>query len=593
MTARSPLSRRSFLQTSGLAALGAAAVACTGDAGGGGGGGDVSQGLPDFAGVRPRQDVGQPADQQVLNVFSFAQLDSFDPAKLGPTALGPNGLSHLYATALLRPAPDVSPPYEVVGGTAESYEVSADGLAYTFRLRPDARFNDGQPVTAEDLVYTWRRLVDPRVAAPYGSRFAAAVRGGDQVITLGPEAGDAAIDAALENVSLRAVDGKTFEVTLARPAPYFTWIATLPQGAPVRRAVVERSGDEWATRPETLVTNGPFKVTEIGPNATTFEANEYFWDQPRLSQVVAFYGLNPAARWTKYLNGGLDISNGPPKASLDGVLADPSFHDEIIRYPELSNNWLEFNTQKPPFDDPRVRLAFAKAIDRRAYLKVATNKMYQPLTTLIPEGMPGYSPQLGAAQKFNPAEAKSLLRTAGVTPQQLGPVTILTYAVQQRDAVFFKAQLERHLGVEASVVSLQDSAALDARTEQGDYDLMTTFLGHKANYPDPQDFFNVFLSAGAPGGPPMAGGGNGTGWRNARYDELVTQANQAGDRARRLELYDQAQQILVEQAPVAFLAQPVRRFFVKPWVGGIARTRLDNAWLPGSMHSEELVVAEH
>lgn len=588
MTTRSLLSRRMFLHTSGLAALGAAAAACTGEGGGSGG-----QGLPEFAGVRPRQSVGQPADQQVLNVFSFSQLESFDPAKLGPTALGSSGLSHLYAVALLRSAPDVSPPYEVVGGTADGFQVSADGLSYTFRLRSDARFNDGQPVTAEDFVYTWRRLVDPRVAAPYGNRFAAVIKGGNEVITLGPEAGDAAIDAALANVGLRAVDGRTFEVTLSQPAAYFRWLATLPQGAPVRREVVESSGEAWATRPQTLITNGPFKVTEIGPDATTFESNQYFWNQPRLDQVVAFYGLKPAARWTKYLNGGLDVSNGPPKASLDGVLNDPSFHDEIIRYPELSNNWLEFNTQKRPFDDPRVRLAFAKAIDRQAYLKVATNKMYQPLTTLIPEGMPGYSPQLGGPQAFDPAAAKSMLQDAGVSPGQLGEVTILTYTVQQRDAVFFKDQIERNLGVRASVVSLQDSASLDARAEQGDYDLMTTFLGHKSNYPDPQDFFDVFLSAGGPGGPPMAGGGNSTGWRNPRYDELVARANQTADRRQRLGLYDQAQQILVEEAPVAFLAQPVSLFFVKPGVGGIARTRLDNAWLPGSIHSEELVIAQH
>lgn len=579
------MSRRKFLQTSSLAALGATATAC------GGGGSEGGAELPGFAGVRPRQNPEQLASQQTLNVFSFSQLDSFDPAKLGPTTLGGNGLSHLYTAPLLRPTPDVTPPYKAVGATAESYQVSADGLTYTFRLRPDAKFNDGQPITAEDFVYSWRRLLDPRVAAPYGSRFAAVVKGGEKAIGLGPDAGAGTIDAALRQVGVRAVDDRTFEVVLSQPAPYFVWIASLPQASPLRRDVIEKNGEQWATNPETLVTNGPFKVTEIGSTATKLAANQHFWNKQGLDQIVAFYGLKPPARWTKYLNGGLDVINGPPKESLDAVLNKPKFYDEIIRYPELSNNWLEFNTSKSPFDDPRVRLAFAKAINRQAYIKVATNKMVQPLTTLIPEGLPGYNPKLGAPQEFDPQRARAMLDKARIKPQDLGTLIILTFSVQERDAVFFKDQLEKNLGVKVNVASLQDSASLEARTERGEYDLVTTFLGHKANYPDPQDFFAGFLSGGAGGESAMSGGG--TAWRNQRYDELVRKANRTQDRKQRLQLYDQAQEILVREAPVVFLAQPVRRFFAKPWLRGITRTRMDNAWLPGSIHSEKLAIAQH
>lgn len=533
--------------------------------------------------VTEREDVEQLAEDQTLNVFAFFKPPSFDPARQGPATFGGNGLRRQYTEALLRPEADVSDP-DVTGATAERYEVSEDGLVYTFHLRPGAKFNDGTPVTAGDFVYAWRRLIDPRIPSPLGRIFARAVRGGGTAASLGPDTAPAGIDEALAGLGLRAVDDRRFEVTLAQPAPYFKWIATLTAGAPVRRDVVETHGEEWATKPETLVTNGPFMVSQIGEAETTMVRNQHYWDKtkPHLDKIVAGYGLDPAPRWTKYLNNELDISNGPPPASRKAVLADPRFKEEILRYPELSVQWLGFNARKPPFDNPKVRLAFAKAIDRETYNGIAADTG-QPLATLVPPGMAGHDADINT-QAFNPGEAKALLEGSGVDRSQLDGVQLVTAPPQETNALFIKDQLQKNLGVAVNVESIGDSAALTARIRQGNYHMRQTFIGHAANYPDPQDFFDVFLSTSPDNEP---------GWKNADYDRLVTKADTTADLDERLELYAQAHEIVVRDAPVVFLVQLERVFWVKPWVRGIRRTPVDTAFMPGDLYSKDIKIAAH
>lgn len=542
-----------------------------------------SEGVTNAAVLRP-----VPADLapiQTLAVNTFSQPGNFDPARLASTTTAGAGLGRQYSEALLKPDAAAAPPYKVIGAAAQSYDVSADGLTYTFHLRPTAKYNDGQVVKAADFVYGWRRVIDPRTAAPFGRIFASVVRGGDQAFTLGPKADGASIDAALDGLGLKAADDLTFVVTTSRVVPYMPWIATLVQGAPVRRDVVERFGDaKWGTKVESLVTNGPFKVSEINADTTVLVPNPSYWAPVRLQKLVAYFGLDAATRWTKFLNNEIDISNGPPKASQDAVLADPQFTDQEIKFPELSTVWLQFNTRKAPFDNPQVRLAIAQAIDRDAFIKVSSNLSYRALTTLVPEGVPGFHPELGAPQQFDPVKAKATLAASGVSVDQIGPIEIITGVSEEPDAQFFKDQLQRNLGLSVTVTPIADGGVLNGRLSQGNYQLRTTFIGHSANYPDPQDFFDVFLT-GSPD--------NSAGWSNPDYDRLVTQADAAPDDKQRLGLYDQAQDILVKQAPVVFLSQLIRNYFVKPWVGGITRTPIDTAWMPGDFFSQNYGIAKH
>lgn len=552
-------------------------------------GGQGEQGDPaDEAGVTPRGSAPPPeqrAAEQSLSLFVFFKPPTFDPGQQGPATFGGNVLRRQYTEALLKPEPATleAQDVNVTAAAAESFDVSDDRLTYNFRLREDGRYNNGKPVTADDFVFAWRRLIDPRLASPMGRFFAGIVQGGERAAALGADASDVQIERALDEVGLRAVDERTFEVTLAQPAPYFEWLATLTAGAPLPREVVREQGDDWATKPEALITNGPFKVAEIGPTETTMVPNEHYREAPILEEIVAGYGLGPAPRWARYLNGQLDVSNGPPPAVKEAALADPRFQDEIIRFPELSNQWLQFNTKKPPFDNPKVRLAFAQAIDRGVYTKAATEPIERPLTTLIPKGMPGYSPEFGGAQEFNPQKAKATLQEAGVDPKDLKGLAILTAPPQEQDALFFKEQFEKHLGVTARVKSIGDSAQLQSALKQGEYDMRTTFIGHAANYPHPQDFFSVFLSKN----PENSGG-----YDNPQYDRLVERASTTTNEAQREQLYDQAHRILVEEAPVAFLAQLERVFYVKPWVTGITRTPIPSAAFPGDFYPTKIGIAQ-
>lgn len=541
------------------------------------------------AGAQPRGDAPAPenrAPNQTLNVYAFSKPPSFDPGQQGPATFAGNALRRQYTEALLKPKPGALEVDElgVTPAAAKSYDVSPDGLTYTFRLRDDGRFNDGRPVTAKDFVFAWRRLIDPRLAAPLGGKFASVVEGGEQAASLGPESGTAKIEAALDDLGLRAVDRTTFEVKLARPAPYFKWIATLTAGAPIREDVVKKFGsDEWATKPKTLITNGPFKVAEIGQSATTMVRNTNYRENPILTKLVANYGLDPAPRWARYLNDQLDVSNGPPPAAKEATRRDPRFSDELITFPELSNQWLQFNTRKPPFDNPKVRLAFAQAIDREAYARVSSEAVARTMTTLIPEGMRGYSPELGEPQEFASGKAKATLRSSGVGAEELEGIEILTAPPQQTDALFIQDQLKKNLGITTKIKSVGDDATLMSQVQKGEYDLKTNFIGHTANYPDPQDFFAVFLSQSPT---------NQTGWSNARYDRLVNRAGATPDENERQQLYDQAQQLLVREAPVAFLAQLERVYYVKPRVKGITRTPVDTAWLPGDLYTTRIGMSE-
>lgn len=526
------------------------------------------------------------APEQRLGVHVFFRPPTFDPTRQATGARGGNGLGRQYTEALLKPKPGVlkATDLDVVGAAAERYEVSSDGLVYTFHLRENGKFNDGQPVTAADFVYGWQRVIDPRLSSPLGSVFASVVKGGDKAASLGLGTDPAAIDAALDDLGLKAVDDRTFQVTLAQPAPYFKWIATLHQGAPIRRDVVRQHGpDSWAARPETLVTNGPFKVAEIGQNVITLAANPHYSPKPFLTQIVATYNIEPAPRWAAYLNSEMDISNGPPPASFDAALNDPRLKGEVVTFLELSNNWLQFNAAKPPFDNVKVRLAFAQAIDRKTYLGASTNSG-NPLTTLIPEGMPGHNPKLGSPQEFDAAKAKATFQASGVDPRSFDGVKILTAPFQEPDAVFFTDQLKKHLGVSLGIETIGDTATLNSRVRQGDYHLKTTFQGYSALYPDPQDFFDVFLSTSRQ---------NEAKWKNTEYDRLVRQANATTNEDKRLQLYDEAHKILVEEAPVAFLAQLDRTFWVKPWVKGIERTPVDTAFMPGDFSTTKIWIAKH
>jgi oligopeptide transport system substrate-binding protein len=527
----------------------------------------------------------QLAPTQELRVRLSTEPSTFDPGQQQwdyEAAVGRQTFE-----ALLRPTSDLR---DVTGAAADSYKVDSTGQVYTFKLHPGARWSDGKPVKAGDFVYAFQRLLDPRLAAPYASFYytiknAATVNGMD--------INDPGIDAALQTLGLKAVDDNTFEVTLEAPAGYFKWIASLWTSAPVRKDVVEKSGkdaaggDQWAavspSAPRQVVGNGLFKLSEVvGKDHVTLVPNtSYAGSQakPTLTKITEYFIDDENVAYAKYKSGQLDMIT-VPFADTEAVRSSP----ELFKVPQLSVFWINLNVRKAPFDNPKVRLAFAQAIDRESYNMNVRQGRGLATSTLIPKGMRNYRPDLGTPQKFDPAAAKATLASSGASAASLGGVKftyISSSASSKTTADFVQAQLKANLGVDVVLDGI-DYRTFSNRMRSGNY----AFGGPTpwgADYPDAQDFYDIFTT----------GSGNQfSGWSNKTYDDAVTAADAAVNQAKRDAGYESAGKTLISDAPVIFLYQSSAWYAVKPYVRGIMATPSDDQWL-GSFFTWSIQLAKH
>jgi oligopeptide transport system substrate-binding protein len=468
-----------------------------------------------------------------------------------------------FSEPLLKPTSDLR---DVQPAAAEAYDLSPDGLTYTFHLRANSRYADGQTVKAQDFVYAWRRLIDPRTAAPHADFFATLVQGGEEANALDPRQDADRVDPALDKLGLKAVDDATFQLRLAVPGGYGKWIATLPEAGPLRPDMLKAPGTNG---------NGPYRVSETARDHVTLTPNPSYWaGRTTISTLTFTFGADAAAV-ARYRAGDLDVIVSPPDPLVAGAT-------DVVKLPELTTFWIDFNTARAPFTDSRVRLAFAQAIERDAIVSDPFKGRAGSATTLIPRGMRGYRPEDGKPQETNPTGAKQALDGIGVPKDQLIalPMIVRDRPLDRALADAIATQMSRNLGVSIAVQPL-NAADYGRRLRAGDFALAGP-TGWTADYPDQRDFFDLFTSTN---------GNNGAGWRNARYDSLVRLADTESDDGRRDALYNQADQLLVQEAPVAFVAQRWNWSLVKPYVKGAPLTAADE-W-PGATYSNLLYVAAH
>jgi oligopeptide transport system substrate-binding protein len=504
-----------------------------------------------------------------------------------PASLDPGQTQYSYETAVLRaisepllkPTADLS---SVVPAAAQSYDVSSSGTIYAFHLRRTAEYWDGTPVKAQDFVFAWQRLIDPRLASPSESFFAADVLNGDRVSILDPQRDAAKLDAAVATLGLKATDDYTFQVTLSHRDPAFVWLAAMPASAPIRQDIVKKSGDKWATSPDSLLTNGPFKVSEMVANDhLTVVPNPHYWGpRPTLTSIVFDVVNDGAAALAKYRNSELDEIDVQP-AQVAGVAGDASLSRELIKTPSLTVFWLVFRVTSPPLTNAKVRRAISETIDRAAFVAQIFQGQGIPAETLIPKGMNGYSPALGAAQMFNVAQARASLAASGVSAKQLSGIKFSydkSSDFQKATATFVRDQLKANLGVNVTLQPL-DTNTFNSRLATGSFQ-MAGPLGWTADYPDPADWYQVFLTSSS---------NNASLYQNQQYDNFVRVAGADPEATRRDQEYQQAQRMLVGDAPVAFLAQTVGWNLVRSYVRGVTTTSLDE-W-PGALFPTQIYIA--
>jgi len=505
-----------------------------------------------------------------------------------PGSLDPGQTQYPYETAVLRaiseslvkPTADLS---ALVPAAASSYDVVAGGTIYVFHLRPGAGYSDGVPVKAQDFVYAWQRLIDPRLAAPEATFFSNTILNGDKVSNLDPQRDAANIDAALNTLGLKALDDNTFQVTLAQPDPAFLWLAAMPAAAPIRQDVVKKSGDKWATSPDTLITNGLFKVSEMVANDhITVVPNPHYWGaRPTLSSINFEVVNDGAAALTRYKAGQLDEMSVQP-AQASAVAGDSSLKLDLVKTPDLTVFWITFRMNASPTSNGKLRLAIAQAIDRNAFIAQIFQGQGLPADSFIPKGMHGYSPGL-SAQNFDVAQARASLAASGFSAAQLASLTFSydqTSDFGKATANFIRDQLKANLGLNITLQGL-DAGTYASNLDTGDFQIAGP-MGWSADYPDPADWYDFFLTTSS---------NNVALYQNQQYDNFVRVARTDTQADRRDQEYQQAQQMLVDDAPVAFLAQSVSWHLVRTYVRGVATSPLDE-W-PGALDPGAISIGPH
>jgi oligopeptide transport system substrate-binding protein len=454
-----------------------------------------------------------------------------------------------------------------VPAAAERWETSADGLVWTFHLRPGLRWSDGTPLTADDFARSLRRALSPALASEY-AYVLYAIRGAEDF-----NAGRTTDPAAL---GIRAVNAVTLELSLVRPTPLLPAILTLPVAFPVPQQSLARAsaaGDErrW-TRPEFLVGNGPFVLAEWSPNRRIVTTrNPHFHESAKLSGIVFHPFEQATAQESAFRAGQLHLTADLAASRLGYYQRE---QPQLLRTdPSLETGFIRFNTTRPPFADSRVRRAFSLAIDRRSLVETVARGGKAPATAFCPSGLPGYTPPVGA--RHDPEAARRLLAEAGYPEGRGFPQTeVVTFNSDLNPKLLESLQQtwQRELGVGVTLAPKEKNVWI-AEERSLTYQLsLARWIG---DYADPVAFLELFLAAS---------GNNATGWADPEYDRLVLAASAESDPARRDVLFREAETRLLDACPATPLYHGTRLYLADPAVRGwepapLGFHRYQHVWL--------------
>ncbi|MBX0330415.1 peptide ABC transporter substrate-binding protein [Oscillochloris sp. ZM17-4] len=456
-----------------------------------------------------------------------------------------------------------------IPGAAESVEASADGLKYTFKIRADSKYSDGTPLTAKNFEYAWHRLANPETAGQYQSLPCGIIKGYSEWSAAACEGMTMTDTLALDQAQLeadygvKAIDDSTLEIELTAPAPYFLSMAALWIGAPAREEDTTK-GDDWWYDAENYIGNGPFVLKEWDHgNKAVWEPNPNYvgpLGPVKLKQVVYNMISEGQVAFQAYQNGELDMLGVSPE-DLQTVESDPVMSKETVNLVGSCTFYFGFNTTIAPFDNIKVRQAFAQAFDRDAWNRDIFGGLGSATQSFVPPGFPGYQPDL-QPWPFDPAAAKAALADAGFPDGAGLPEIKLTYSASARNNARFEwvaNQIKQNLGIDATLDPI-DPTAFSAVTKDNPPQFFS--LGWCADYPDPQNWISLFQTNGLLS--------TRVGYSNPEFDKLIQQADVEQDAAKRADLYAQAQTILVNDAPVVFTRNDGGPELIKSYVQGVS-----------------------
>ena len=479
-----------------------------------------------------------PSGEGVLNLYGI------DPLTLDP-ALSSEMTSSEYIMQIFSGLVRLGDELEPVPDIAQSWQISDDGLTYTFYLRQDVKFHDGREVKAEDFKYSWEHACYPQTGSLTAATYLGDIVGAGEVLGGVTE----------ELAGVKVIDDYTLEVTIDAPKSYFLSKLTYPTAFVVDRANVE-AGEEWWLAPNGT---GPFRLERwLESELLVLERNElYYRELAKLNQVVYYlWGGRPI---NMYETGEIDVTD-VELTYIEKVTDEAGpFYSDLSVVPELSFFYIGFNTAEPPFDDANIRRAFSQAIDKDKLVSLIFKGMRQRADGVLPPGMPGYNEGLSGLS-FDIDGAKELIANSKYGDvSALPPITVTTMGwggliSPELEAIVH--QWRENLGVEVKVRQLEPERFRYLKEEKDEM----FYMGWIADYPHPQDFLDVLFHSGADY--------NYGEYSSPEVDALLEEAGVEQDSELSLALYQQAEQKLVDDAaclPIYFGQSYV---LIKPYIKG-------------------------
>jgi oligopeptide transport system substrate-binding protein len=457
------------------------------------------------------------------------------------------------------------PKLNLTPDLAEKWEVSADGTVYTFHLRQNAKFHDGRAVTAQDVIYSWERAASPELESDTVPTYLGDILGVKEM----------ASGQADHLEGLTALDDHTLQVTIDAPKPYFLYKLTYPTAFILDKENVE-SGPEWYRQPNGT---GPYRLREWKRfEVMVYEANpDFYMGAPSLPYVVV--QLYSGVGIQLYESDEIDLT-GISLYDADRFLdASEPLHNELLTGVNLCTGFITFDTTRPPFDDLSVRKAFSMAFDRQKYIEVVLDGHALPANGLYPPGLPGFNIALKGLP-YDPTQARQLLAQSKYGgPQELPPIVYTGAGIGTdigADVAALAEMWEQNLGVTITIENLEPDYFLD-QVYSGNHGQLLSG-GWCADYPDPENFADVLFHSGS--------AQNNGGYSNTRLDTLLEAARVQQDVRERIAMYQQAEQIIVDDAAALFTTHSLSYQLVKPYVKGYVFTPMDipierYMWLEG------------
>lgn len=427
------------------------------------------------------------------------------------------------------------PKAELIPGVAEKWEVSDDGLKYTFHLRADAKWSNGDPVTAGDFVYAYQRIQDPATAAEYANilypiKNAQAINKGEMKV---------------EEIGAKAIDDRTLEITLEAPTPYFLELLTHQTGYPIHKASVEKFGDAF-TKPGNLVTNGAFMLDSFTPNdKLVMKKNPNFHDAANVKiDVVNFIPFEDRANCLRRFEAGeVQSCSDIPAEQMDYMRE--KLGDQVHIAPYLGVYYLPVKGKEgSPLRDPRVRHAISMVIDRDFLAKEIWHETMVPGYSLVPPGISNYGEPVFLEYSKEDIldredKAKALLEEAGVKPDTLTVELRYNTSENNKNTMTAIADMLKSLGIGSTIVEMEGTGYFDYMKNDGAFDIARA--GWIGDYSDPQNFLFLYESDNL--------GFNYPRWANPEYDALMAKAETTVDLTERANVLRQAEELFLKEVP--------------------------------------------